>query len=102
MPMLTEVSRTAHAPLRAQVVQQFFFQHSTGLNEQASVDSLVGHVHALVIGYAIFSHPEICSGDQSRISLLATMFRNLRLQARRQLFGRNAETQAWRSASWAR
>jgi hypothetical protein len=26
-------------------------------------------------GYWIFSHPEICSGDQSRISLLATTFR---------------------------
>ncbi len=23
--------------------------------------------------YWVFSHPEICSGDQSRISLLATM-----------------------------
>ena len=30
-------------------------------------------------GYCVFSHPEICSGDQSRISLLATISRNLRL-----------------------
>ena len=28
-------------------------------------------------GYSVFSHPEIYSGDQSNISLLATMFRNL-------------------------
>ena len=28
------------------------------------------------LGYCFFSHPEICSGDQSRISLLATMLRN--------------------------
>src|SRR5215475_5490990 len=53
-------------------------------------------------GYGVFSHPEICSGDQSRISLLATMSRNLRFTASRHLFGRKAETQAWRSASWAR
>ena len=45
-------------------------------------------------GYWIFSHPEICSGDQSRISLLATMFRNLRLTASRHFFGRKAESQA--------
>jgi hypothetical protein len=31
-------------------------------------------------GYWAFNHPEICCGDQSRISLLATMFRNFRLQ----------------------
>src|SRR6266436_6716965 len=52
--------------------------------------------------YWVFSHPEICSGDQSRISLLATMFRNLRFTARRHLFGRNADSQAWLSAAWAR
>jgi len=45
-------------------------------------------------GYRFFSHPEICSGDQSRTSLLATMFRNLRFVANRQRFGRNAEIQA--------
>ena len=27
-------------------------------------------------GYRIFNHPEICSGDQSRISLLATIVRS--------------------------
>ncbi len=30
-------------------------------------------------GYWVFSQPEICFGDQSSISLLATMFRNFRL-----------------------
>jgi hypothetical protein len=39
---------------------------------------------------------------QSRISLLATMSRNLRFRASRHLFGRKAESQAWSSASWAR
>src|SRR6185369_2611489 len=44
------MSRAAHAPLRPQVVQQLFFQHSAGMNEQATVNGLVGHSHALVIG----------------------------------------------------
>jgi hypothetical protein len=47
------------------------------------------------LGYRFFSHPEICSGDQSRISLLATMSRNLWLAPSRHLFGRKAEVQAW-------
>lgn len=53
-------------------------------------------------GYWIFSHPEICSGDQSRISLLATTFRSFTCLARRQRLGRRADSQAWWSASWAR
>src|SRR5208282_5283488 len=53
-------------------------------------------------GYWVFSHPEICSGDQSRISLLATSFRNFTWTARRQRLGRRADSQAWWSASWAR
>jgi hypothetical protein len=53
-------------------------------------------------GYRVFSHPEICSGDQSRISLLATMLRNLRLTASQHFFGRKAESQAWLSAACAR
>jgi len=36
-------------------------------------------------GYCILSRPEICSGDQSNISLRARMFRNFRLTARRHL-----------------
>jgi hypothetical protein len=31
------MARTAHAPLRPQLVQQLFFQHSAGLNKQAAV-----------------------------------------------------------------
>src|SRR5882757_8432486 len=42
-------------------------------------------------GYCVFSHPEICSGDQSNTSLLATIFRNLRLLARRHLLGRSPD-----------
>src|ERR1700740_2345005 len=43
------MARAAHAALRAQLVQQLFFQHSAGLNEQAAVDGFVGHAQALVI-----------------------------------------------------
>jgi len=53
-------------------------------------------------GSRVFSQPEICSGDQPKISLLATMLRNLRLTGRRHCFGRRAESQAWSSAAWAR
>src|SRR5271169_1743129 len=53
-------------------------------------------------GYWIFSHPEICSGDQSKISLLATTFCNLPWMARRHGLGRKAESQASESASLAR
>jgi len=53
-------------------------------------------------GYSVFSHPEICSGDHSRISLLATTSRDLRRRARRHFLGRKADSQAWSSASCAR
>src|SRR5580658_7770324 len=43
-------------------------------------------------GYWIFSHPEICCGDQSRISLLATSFRSFTWMARRHRLGRKAES----------
>ena len=49
-------------------------------------------------GYWVFSQPEICLGDQSRISLLATMSRNFRLMERRQRLGRKADCQASSSA----
>ena len=41
-------------------------------------------------GYRLFNQPEICSGDQSRISLLATIVRSLLCLASRQAFGRTA------------
>ena len=44
------MSRAAHAPLRSQVVDHLFFQYSPRLDEQAAVDGLVRHSHALVIG----------------------------------------------------
>src|SRR5580704_2088677 len=44
------MSRAAHAPLRPQVVHQLFFQYSPRLNEQATVNRLVGHSHAPVVG----------------------------------------------------
>src|SRR5215472_8274599 len=48
--MLAGMARAAHAPLRPQVVHQLFFQYSSCLNEQAAVNGLVGHAHALVAG----------------------------------------------------
>src|SRR6266702_1530192 len=45
-------------------------------------------------GYWIFSHPEICSGDQSNISLLATTFCNLTWIASRHRLGRKADPPA--------
>src|SRR5260370_11844754 len=46
----TRVLRATHAPLGSQVVQQLFFQHSARLDEQATVNGLVGHAHPLVLG----------------------------------------------------
>ena len=46
--------------------------------------------------------PEICFGAQSRISLLATTFRNFRLMERRQRLGCEADCQASSSARLAR
>ena len=53
-------------------------------------------------GYSVFSHPEICSGDQSRISLLVTILCSFSWMARRHGLGRKADFQAWSSASLAR
>src|SRR5580704_13683975 len=53
-------------------------------------------------GYWVFSQPEICFGDQSRISLLPAMSRNLTLLERRQRLGRKAACQASPSAGLAR
>jgi hypothetical protein len=43
-----------------------------------------------LLGYRLFSHPEICSGDQSRISLLATIIRSFLCLASRQALGQRA------------
>src|SRR5208283_1417781 len=48
--MFAGMTRTAHAPLRPQVVHQLFLQYSSRLNEQAAINSLVGHAHTLVVG----------------------------------------------------
>ena len=48
--MFAGMSRTAHAPLRPQMIHQLFLQYSSRLNEQAAINSLVGHVHILVVG----------------------------------------------------
>src|SRR5467141_2540991 len=77
----TRVLRAAYATLGSQVPQQLFFQHSSRLS-----------------GYWVFNHPETCSGDQSRISLLATIFRNFTWMERRHRLGRKADSQASESA----
>jgi hypothetical protein len=46
------------------------------------------------LGYLFFNHPEICFGDQSRISLLATIVRSFPRMARRHALGRRADSQA--------
>src|SRR5258708_12412994 len=48
--MFAGISRTAHAPLRPQMVHQLFLQYSSRLNEHAAINSLVGHGHILVVG----------------------------------------------------
>src|SRR5271168_1384806 len=88
------VLRAAYAALRPQVGNQLFFQHSPRLNEQATVNGLVRHAHTLVVGILVVSHPEICSGDQSNSSLLATISRSCSWVASRHRFGRKAESQA--------
>src|SRR5215475_4265653 len=54
MAMLAGMTRAPHVPLRAQLVHQLFFQYAPRLNEQAAVDGLVRHAHALVVGTASF------------------------------------------------
>jgi hypothetical protein len=68
------------------------------LNEQASVNGFLGHTHALIIGVLGFQPAGNLLGDQSSISLLATMSRNFRLMERRQPLGRKADCQASPSA----
>src|SRR6266481_424819 len=46
----TSVLRAAYAALGSQVPQKLFFQHSSRLDEQATVNGLVGHAQALIIG----------------------------------------------------
>src|ERR1019366_1857831 len=53
-------------------------------------------------GNSAFSHPEICSGDQSSTSLLATRLRTVRLRASKHGFGRSADPHASSSAALAR
>jgi hypothetical protein len=53
------MARPADRPLGSQMRQQFLLQNTTGLNEQASVDRLVGHAHLRVIG--MLSHEPACN-----------------------------------------
>jgi hypothetical protein len=61
--------------------------------------SIHGHSQGRIVdavsssGYSCFSHPEICFGDQSKISLLATISCSLLWVASRQGLGRRADSQ---------
>src|SRR5580658_1996180 len=46
----SRVLRAADVALGPQMSNQLFFQHSPRLDEQATVNGLVGHAHALVMG----------------------------------------------------
>ena len=54
MSAITEVPRAADPPLGAQVLNQLFFQHSAGLNEQAAVNGFVGHAQGLILWILLF------------------------------------------------
>jgi hypothetical protein len=58
----TSVLRAALAALGSQVAKQLFLQHSSRLNEQATVNGFVGHAQALAIGTLAFQP----SGDLFR------------------------------------
>ena len=88
------VPRAADPPLGAKVLNQRLFQRSARLDEQAPIDGFVRHAQALIVGILIVSQPEICLGDQSKISLLATIFRSWSCLAKRQSLGRKADSQA--------
>jgi len=47
---ITRMPRPADPPLGSQVLNELFFQHSSRLNEQATVHGFVGHAQALVLG----------------------------------------------------
>src|SRR5277367_1091341 len=54
MSALTRVLRAAYAALGPEVPNQLFFQYSTRLNKQATVNGLVRHAQALVLGILAF------------------------------------------------
>src|SRR5712671_5498894 len=78
---ITRMPRATDSPLEPKMLNKLFLQHSTCLNEQAAVNGFVRHAHA-----------EICSGDQSRINLLATIVCNFTCMARRHSLGRKADS----------
>jgi hypothetical protein len=49
LPADTRVLRAAYAALGPKMSNQLFLQHSSRLNEQATVNRFVGHAHTLVI-----------------------------------------------------
>src|SRR5260370_16473205 len=44
------MERAAHAPFASQVLHHLLFQHAPPLHEPPSVNGLLGHAHALVVG----------------------------------------------------
>jgi hypothetical protein len=101
VPKDTRALRTAYAAHGPEMSNQLLFQRSPRLNEQATVNGLVGHAQALVIGI-LGLQP---SGDPFRRPVqqqfTATVACSFSWKARRQGFGRKADFQAWASASLA-
>src|SRR5271155_1750871 len=50
MSTLTRVLRAADEALGPKVPNELFFQYSTRLNKEATVNGLVGHAQALILG----------------------------------------------------
>jgi hypothetical protein len=76
MSAISGVPRAADPPLGPQVLNQLFFQHSTRLNEQATVNRFVRHVHTLIIGIPVLEP----SGDLLRRPVQDQFTRNDPLQ----------------------
>src|SRR5260370_18091442 len=76
----TSVLRAANAALGSQVPQQLLLQHSSRLNEQATVNGFVEHAHALVMGVLgfqpsgnLFRRPVQNHCTRNELQLLTTL-----------------------------
>ena len=69
------------------------FQRSARLDEQAPIDGFVRHARLSSLRYFLLSQPEICLGDQSKISLLGRL-PELVMPGQEAELGRKADSQA--------
>jgi len=63
MSTLTRVLRAADEALGSKVPNELFFQYSTRLNKEATVNSLVGHAQAICIE-AVSADPHTIDSDK--------------------------------------